>query len=54
MTPTRESFEKIYKYEQDIKTKERMLLISNVVYQGIIAAKVARDLTEVKIGPANG
>ncbi len=39
----RESFEKIYRYEQDIKTKERMLLlVLNVVYQGkVSAAQVA-------------
>ncbi|MER5176714.1 MAG: helix-turn-helix domain-containing protein [Candidatus Nitrosocosmicus sp.] len=40
----RESFEKIYKHEQDVKTKERMLLVLNVVYQGKVPAQVARDL----------
>jgi len=40
----RESFEKIYRYEQDAKTKERMLLVLNVVYHGKVAAHVARDL----------
>ncbi|MER5176656.1 MAG: helix-turn-helix domain-containing protein, partial [Candidatus Nitrosocosmicus sp.] len=44
----RESFEKFYRYEQDIKTKERMLLVFNVVYHGMIAAKVARDLHRSK------
>ena len=44
MTLTRESFERIYRFEQDVKTKERMLLILNVVYQGMVAAHVARDL----------
>ncbi len=50
MTLTKESFEKIYRYEQDVKTKERMLLILNVVYQGKIstAAQVARDLHRSK------
>jgi len=48
LTPTRESFEKIYKYEQDVKTKERMLLILNVVYQGKVSAEVARDLHRSK------
>ncbi len=48
MTLTRESFEKFYRYEQDIKTKERMLLVFNVVYHGMIAAKVARDLHRSK------
>ena len=49
MTLTKESSEKIYRYEQDVKTKERMLLILNVVYQGkISAAQVARDLHRSK------
>jgi putative transposase len=45
----RESFEKIYRIEQDAKTKERILLVLNVVYQGkISAAQVARDLHRSK------
>ncbi|MER5175936.1 MAG: winged helix-turn-helix domain-containing protein [Candidatus Nitrosocosmicus sp.] len=44
----RESFEKIYKHEQDVKTKERMLLVLNVVYQGKVPAQVARDLHRCK------
>jgi putative transposase len=44
----RESFEKIYRYEQDVKTKERMLLVLNVVYQDKIASQVARDLYRSK------
>ena len=48
MTLTRESFERIYRSEQDVKTKERMLLVLNVVYQGMIAAHVARDLHRCK------
>jgi hypothetical protein len=44
----RESFEKIYRYEQDIKTKERMLLVLNVIYEDKIAAQVARDLHRSK------
>ena len=44
MTLTKESFEKIYKDEEDVKTKERMLLVLNVVYQGKLSAHVARDL----------
>ena len=44
----RESFEKIYRYEQDAKTKERMLLVLMVVYQGKISADVARDLHRSK------
>ena len=35
LTLTRESFERIYRYEQDVKTKERMLLVLNVVYQRV-------------------
>ncbi len=48
MTLTRESFEKIYRYEQEVKIKERMLLILNVVYQGKVSAQVARDLHRSK------
>ena len=48
MTLARESFEKIYRCEQDVKTKERMLLVLNVVYQGKISAQVAKDLHRSK------
>jgi putative transposase len=41
---TKTSFENIYRDEEDINTKERMLLVLNVVYQGKISAHVARDL----------
>jgi putative transposase len=41
---TRTSFEKIYRDEEDAKTKERMLLVLNVVYQGKMSAHVATDL----------
>jgi putative transposase len=45
----RESFENSYRIEQDAKTKERILLVLNVVYQGkISAAQVARDLHRSK------
>ncbi len=50
MTLNRESFEKIYRYEQDVKTKERMLIALNVVYQGKISAQTARDLHRSKSG----
>jgi putative transposase len=30
--------------EEDVKTKERMLLVLNVVYNDIIPAQTARDL----------
>jgi transposase len=49
LTLTKESFEKIYKHEQDVKTKERMLLILNVIYRGkTYAAQVSRDLHRSK------
>ena len=40
---TRASFEKIYRNEQDVKIKERMLLVLNVVYNNRIAAQVTKD-----------
>ena len=48
MTLTRESFERIYRSEQDAKTRERMLLVLNVVCHGMVAAHVARDLHRSK------
>jgi putative transposase len=44
LTLTKASFEKIYRSEQYAKTKERMLLVLNVVYQDKVPAHVARDL----------
>ncbi len=44
MTLTKSSFEKIYRDEEDVKTKERMLLVLNVVYYGMVAAHIATDL----------
>jgi transposase len=39
------SFEKIYRDKVNVNTKERMLLVLNLVYQGkISAAHVATDL----------
>jgi putative transposase len=38
------SFERFYRMEKDVKVKERMLLVLNVVYHGRIAAQVAKDL----------
>ncbi|CAN5807483.1 hypothetical protein BH23THE1_BH23THE1_26200 [soil metagenome] len=38
------SFERSYRMVKDVKVKERMLLVLNVVYQGRIAAHVAKDL----------
>ncbi len=44
MNLAKASFEKIYRAKQDAKTRERMLLVLNVVYHGMVAAHVARDL----------
>jgi putative transposase len=44
LTLTKTSFERIYKVEKDVKVKERLLLVLNVVYQDMVAAHVARDL----------
>ena len=44
MNLTKASFEKIYRAEQDARIKERMLLVLNVAYHGMVAAHVARDL----------
>ena len=53
MTIARTSFERVYRSEQDVKTKERMLLVLNVVYQGMVAAHVARDLHRCKAWASN-
>jgi putative transposase len=44
LTLTKESFEKSYRSEADVKTKERMLLVLNVIYHSMIAVHVATDL----------
>ena len=38
------SFERSYRVEKDVKVKERMLLVLNVVYYGKVAAQVAREI----------
>ena len=53
MTLTKTSFERIYRSEQDAKTRERMLLVLNVVFQGMAAAHVARDLHRCKAWASN-
>ena len=53
MTITRTSFERIYRSEQDAKTRERMLLVLNVAYHGMVAAHVARDLHRCKAWASN-
>jgi putative transposase len=44
LTINKTSFEKIYRNEHDVKTKERMLLVLNVLYNDIIPAQAAREL----------
>ncbi len=44
MTINKTSFEKIYRNEHDVKTKERMMLVLNVLYNDIIPAQAAREL----------
>ena len=53
MTITKASFERVYRSELDVKTKERMLLVLNVAYQGMVAAHVARDLHRCKAWASN-
>ena len=48
MALTRESFERIHRSGQDARTRERMLPVLNVAYQGMVAAHVARDLHRCK------
>ena len=38
------SFERSYRIEKDVKVKERMLLVLNVVYYSKVAAQVAREI----------
>ena len=53
MAITRTAFESIYRSEQDAKTRERMLLVLNVAYHGMVAAHVARDLHRCKAWASN-
>ena len=49
------SFEKMYRIEKDVKVKERMLLVLNVVYYGKIATHVAKEtFIKVKVGLLSG
>jgi putative transposase len=45
---TKTSFEGVCRTEKDVKVKERMLLILNIVYYGRIASQVARTLHKSK------
>jgi putative transposase len=42
------SFERVCRTEKDVKVKERMLLVLNVVYYGRVASQVARTLHKSK------
>jgi transposase len=48
LTLDKASFEKIYRSEQYVKTKERMLLVLNVVYYNKVAAHIAKDIHRSK------
>ena len=45
---TKTSFERVCRTEKNVKVKERMLLVLNVVYHGRIASQVARTLHKSK------
>ena len=54
LTITRTAFERRYRSELDAKTRERMLLVLNVAYQGVVdAAHVARGLHRCKAWASN-
>lgn len=53
MTLTKTSFERVYRSELDARTRERMLLVLNVAYQGMVASHVARDLHRCKAWASN-
>jgi transposase len=38
------SFERSYRIEEDVRVKERMLLVLNVVYYGKVAAQVVKEI----------
>ncbi|MDN5847903.1 MAG: helix-turn-helix domain-containing protein [Candidatus Nitrosocosmicus sp.] len=42
------SFERVCRTEKDVKVKERILLVLNVIYYGKIAAHVTRTLHKSK------
>ena len=54
LTIARTSFERVYRSEQDARTRERMLLVLNVACHGMVAAHVARDLHSARLGPQTG
>jgi transposase len=48
LTITRTAFERVYRAQKDVRVKERMLLVLNVVYYGKIAAHVTREIHKSK------
>ncbi|MDF0682418.1 MAG: hypothetical protein P0116_15790 [Candidatus Nitrosocosmicus sp.] len=50
MTLTQTSFERIYKVENIVKAKVRILLVPNVAYQHIVTARIAKDFREIDPG----
>jgi transposase len=48
LTITRTAFERVYRAQKDVRVKERMLLVRNVVYYGKIAAHVTREIHKSK------
>jgi putative transposase len=44
LTSPKTSFERAYRVEKDVKVKERMLLVLNVVYHGKVASQIAKDI----------
>jgi putative transposase len=48
LTITKTAFEKVYRAQKDVRVKERMLLVLNVVYYGKIAAHVTREIHKSK------
>jgi transposase len=48
LTITRTAFERVYRAQKDARVKERMLLVLNVAYQGMVAAHVAREIHKSK------
>ena len=48
MTITKTAFERVYRAQKDVRVKERMLLVLNVVYYGKIAAHVTREIHKSK------
>jgi hypothetical protein len=48
LTIARTAFERVYSAQNDVRIKERMLLVLNVAFYGEVAANVAREIHKVK------